>query len=317
MQTLKPSILPDNRKFVLYPLFAGLIVTGIGLLIGHVIMIVLPLIILAVFPGLPILFHLIFHLFVRIHIDVDRLVVRDYVGNRFVKYRSYQQICFGDIAYIYYLEKEINLLLTLRTVLKKFKIPAKEMDYTKRHLMERYGIPEGRFHAFERGSQKILTDYTATSVLMKLDEIYETYRIPKETRKEIKKGLKDDGNFNFEYLQDKLIEYPVGWQDLEDLRDEFAHIDTDTLSPFLLTKVRMARYQKAQRQRHGGGTLRLNTGLVLANEDGTQKVYLMHFHDLSEKDVLTLMQIIQNNNPEITYLMTKKERGRLRLNNSR
>lgn len=43
MRTLRPSVLPDNRKLVLYPLVIGLSVAATGVILGNPVVIVLPL----------------------------------------------------------------------------------------------------------------------------------------------------------------------------------------------------------------------------------------------------------------------------------
>jgi len=58
-------------------------------------------------------------------------------------------------------------------------------------------------------------------------------------------------------------------------------------------------------------TAKVDNALVLTNKDGTEKVYLMHFHDLSRQAWQSLMQDIKNHNPNITYLMTKSEYNNL------
>lgn len=308
IQILRPAILPDNRKLFFYPIIVGTAVSIAGVFLSNIIIIVLPLIILTVFPGLPIFFHLIFHLFVKIELLSDKLVIIDYVGNRFVKSKTRQEIHFSDICYIYYVGKEVNLLLNLKTKLKKFKIPAKETNYTKDNLFNRYTVPKDIFERFEKSSQKTLTDYTATGVLMKLDEIYNKYDVPNETRKNIQKELKDNCNFNPDYLKTALEKYTISSEDMASLYDEFSNINTDFLVPLLLTNINLARYQKAEKQRHGASvTARADNGLVLSNGDGTKKVYFMHFHNLSEKDLRRFVGTINARNPDVKYLVPKKE----------
>ena len=236
----------------------------------------------------------------------------DYIGDRFVRFKARQELAFSEICYINYLAKEINLLLNLRNKLKEFKIPAKETDYTKTNLINRYGISEALFEKFEKSSRKILTDYTATGVLMKLDEICNNYNVSKKTRDNIKKALKNDSNFNFQYLQTALCNYSINSQDLEYLNDEFTNINTDVLAPFLLTRVNLVKYQKAEKQRHGAHiTAKTDNGLVLSNEDGTKKIYFMRFHDLSERGLHRFMEIVKSKRPGVRFLMTKKEIERL------
>jgi hypothetical protein len=52
---------------------------------------------------------------------------------------------------------------------------------------------------------------------------------------------------------------------------------------------------------------RVDNALVFSNKDGTEKIYLMHFHDLSRDGRQSVMQDIKNHNPDITYFMTTSE----------
>ena len=307
-KTIRPSILPDNKKLVIYPLVVCLVIAGIGIIIKNPIVIILPLIVLAVFPGLPVFFHLLIHLFVKIELHPEKIVVKDYLGNNIVRSPRQQEMAYADIAYIYYLSKEINLLKNLRNKLKKFKLSPKEIDYTKENLAAKYAVPAEQIEKFEKNSQNILNDYTATAILMKLDDIYRKYNIPKSTAKNISRELQNDENFNFEHLRNRLKDYPVDIEDLDELKDELTNIKVDIIRTFLLTKVNLAKYKKVAGYRGGmSATAKVDNALVFANKDGTKKVYLMHFHDLSREGWKSLMQEIKNHNPNITYLMTKSE----------
>ena len=125
---------------------------------------------------------------------------------------------------------------------------------------------------------------------------------------DIQKELKDNSNFNPDYLKTALEKYTISSEDMASLYDEFSNINTDFLVPFLLTNINLARYQKAEKQRHGASvTARADTGLVLSNGDGTKKVYFMHFHNLSEKDLRQFVGTINTRNPDVKYLVPKKE----------
>ena len=307
-KTIQPSILPDNKKLVIYPLVVCLLIAGVGIIINNPIVIVLPLIVLAVFPGLPVFFHLLMHLFVKIELHPDKIVVKDYLGNNIVRPPFLQEMAYAEIAYIYYLSKEINLLQNLRNKLKKFKLWPKENDYTRENLVAKYAVPAEQIDSFEKSSQNILNDYTATAILMKLDDIYRKYNIPKETAKNISRELKNAEKFNYEYLRDSLKDYPIDIEDLNELKDELENIKVDIVRPFLLTKVNLSKYKKVAGYRGGiSATAKVDNALVFANKDGTEKVYLTHFHDLSRQAGQSLMQDIKDRNPNIIYLMTKNE----------
>ncbi len=310
IETLRPHILPDNRKVLYYLLAVGLSISAIGAAIKNPVMIALPLIMLAVLPGLPILFHLIWHLLVRIEIHPEKIAVIDYAGDRIVRAHSHQEMHFNDICYIYYARKEVDLLVNLRSKLRKFKIPAKETNYTRQNLTAKYGVPDDVICKFEEDSHKTLTDYTATAVLMKLEEIYDKHNVSKKTRQAIKKGLAIDENFNLEYVQDALTSYPITKQEIEELSDQFTEINVDILKPFLQTKADIVKYTKIQGTRSDYG-VKMNCTLVISNADGTQKLYLIHFHDLSQKDWRRLINEINIRKPGIKYLMTKKDLAHL------
>jgi hypothetical protein len=308
IKTIRPSVLPDNKKLVIYPLVVCLVIAGVGIIIGSLIVVVLPLIVLAVFPGLPIFFYLLIHIFVKIELYPQKIVVKDYLGNNIVRPGWLQEMAYADIAYIYYLSKEISLLSNLRSKLKKFKLSPKEFDYTKENLTAKYSVPFEKIEEFEKSSQNILNDYTATPILMKLNDICRKYNIPKDTAKNIRRELQNDENFNYEYLKDRLKDYSIGIEDFNELEDEFSNIKVDIVRPFLLTKVNLEKYKKVAGYRGGMSvTAKVDNALVFANKDGTEKVYLVHFHDLSRQSWQSLMQDIKSHNPNITYLMTKSE----------
>ena len=311
-KTIRPSILPDNKKLVIYPLVVCLVIAGIGIIFGNLIVIVLPLIVLDVFPGLPVFFHLLIHIFVKIELHPHKIVVKNYLGNNIVRPPCLQEMAYADIAYIYYLSKEISLLMNLRNKLKIFKLSPKENDYTKENLAAQYCVPAEKIENFEKSSQNILNDYTATAILIKLDDIYRKYNIPKKTAGSINRELKNDERFNYEYLRDRLKDYSVDIEDLSELKDEFSNINVDIVRPFLLTKVNLAKYKKIVGFRGGMSTTsKVDNALVVSSKNGTGKVYLMHFHDLSREGRQSLMQDIKNHNPNITYLMTKSEYNNL------
>ena len=107
-ETLRPAVLPDDKRVFSYPVFIGLTISVVGFFLDNNIMVVLPLIVLAVFPGLPVLFHLIYYLFVKVEILPDRLIITAYVSDRFVRFKTHQEITFSEICYINYLGKEIS-----------------------------------------------------------------------------------------------------------------------------------------------------------------------------------------------------------------
>ncbi|MEE8229458.1 MAG: hypothetical protein V3R69_06255 [candidate division NC10 bacterium] len=129
VRTLRPAIPLDKKKLVVYPLVVGPGAAATGLGLANPVMIALPLIILAVFPGPPVLLHAVYHLFVKFQIFGDRLAVIDHVSDPFVSSRGRQEIQFGSIAYCFYVDKEAHLLTNLLEKLKPHNVPQTETDY--------------------------------------------------------------------------------------------------------------------------------------------------------------------------------------------
>ena len=307
MRTLRPAILPNNRKFVTYPLVAGMAVAGTGAVLGNPIMAALPAILLAAFPGLPILFHSVYHFFVQFQILADRLVVIDRVSDPFVRTWGRHEIRFGEIEYCFYVDKEAHLLMNLLKKLKPYKVPTTEKDYRGENLLFKYQVPGSVLDEFERSSQKTLNDDTATGVILEVEKFCDRNNIPKEVKKEICKGLEKDEDLNFDYVQEKLSPYAVHRDELERLRDEFSGLDTSAMAPFLVTKIDLKKLSIIESTRHPHAGIGSRGGLVLSNKDGTKKVYLMHFRNLNRQDQRALAAAIRDRTNGVTYLMTQKE----------
>ncbi|MFQ5846828.1 MAG: hypothetical protein ACE5IQ_04040 [Candidatus Methylomirabilales bacterium] len=307
MRTLRPAILPDNKTLVVYPVVIGLGVAGVGIAIRNPVMSALPLIILAVFPGLPILFHAVYHFFVKFQVLGDRLAAIDYVSDPFVNSRGRQEIHFGDIAYCFYVDKEANLLLNLLKQLKRHNVPEIERDFRREHLLARYRVPEAVLDDFVQSSQKALNDVTTTGVILEVEEVCRRNHVPKKVRKEICKALETDPALHFESVQETLSPYPVDPKDLDRIRDKFSSLDAPVLSPFLMTKINLKKLRKIDESRHWQAAVKSRAGVVLSNTDGTRKVYLMRFRDLSRKDARDLMATVRDRTPGIKFLMTRKE----------
>jgi hypothetical protein len=307
VRRLRPPILPDNSKLVVYPLGAGLAVVGTGVVIGNPVVIALPLIILAVFPGLPVLFHSIYHFFVEYQVFPDRLAVRDRVSDPCVRSRGRQEIRFGDIAYCFYVDKEAHLLMNLLAKLKPYNVPPTETDFRRENLLATYRVPEQVIDAFERSSEQTLNDVTATGVILEVEDVCGRNGVPRRTTREICKALERDEHLSFDTLKERLHPYPVNPADLERIRDKFASLDTPEMNPFLVTKINLKKLKKIESSRYGNAGMRSRVGLVLSNKDGTSKVYLMHFRDLSRKDSRELIAAIRDRTRGVKFLMTRNE----------
>ena len=307
MRTLRPAILPDNKNLVLFPVLIGLGVASTGVALANPVVIALPLIILAVFPGLPVLFHLVYHLSVQFEVFPDRIVVIDRASDPFVRSRGRQEIEFGNIEYVFYVDKEAHLLMNLLKKLESYNVPVTENDYRREHLVTKYRVPESILDQFEQSSQKTLNDVTATGVLLEVEEVCERNKIPAKVTRSILKDLERAHVLEFDYVKEKLSPYSVNPNDLDRLRDELLSLDVPAPAPFLLTKINLKKLRNIESSRHWQAGVKSRAGLVLSNKDGTSKVYLMRFRDLSREDARELMSAIRDRSGDVKYLMTRRE----------
>lgn len=244
-----------------------------------------------------------------------KLIIKDYSPDSFLRVPFQllqiplrQEIFFKEIDCIFYLEKEYNLLLNYRDRLEKYRIARREMDYRRGHLVQKYGVPTQVIDAFERSSGKALNDYTATGVIMAVEEILDRYKIQKDEKKKIIKELKKTDDFDFAHVAGLLSPHAIAKSDLDNLKDTFSDLDTDALTPFLTTRLAVASLEWQESRRRGGAGLaaRINAVVVLSNQDGSKKVYLKRFHSLSRADWQKLIHIINKKKPGIRYLMSRQ-----------
>jgi hypothetical protein len=106
MHVYRPAVLPDNRRLVWYPLAICGLLSVVGRFTHILPLIVCPLLVVAIFPGLPIAFHAVFFLSVRITLQGHTFSVTDYAGDPFVSYPRRQKIALSDVAYVYHVAKE-------------------------------------------------------------------------------------------------------------------------------------------------------------------------------------------------------------------
>jgi hypothetical protein len=235
-----------------------------------------------------------------------KLVIKDYSLDSLLGIPFRQEILFTEIDFIYYLEEEFNLLLNYRHKLEKYEVARIEMDYRRENLVQRYGVPTHVIDAFEHSSQKILNDNTATEVLMAVEEILDRYKVQKGEKKQIIKNLKKTDNFDFEYVAQLLSPHAITQSDLDNLKDLFSNLEPDILTPFLTTKLAVAKLEKRARRHRGvPPAVRTNIVLVLSSGDGSGKIYLKHFHGLSRANWQKLIHIINEKKPGIRYLMSR------------
>jgi hypothetical protein len=197
IRVFRPALLPDNRRLVWYPLTICGILAILGYFFNNLALAVIPLLGVAVFPGIPIAIHSVFFLGVKITLYEDTLIVVDWAGDPFVSYPRRQEMALSRVAYVYHLQKEAEANMT---------------------------------------------------------------------------GT-------------------VPW------------------APFCNTYIKTKKYRAANANpRRTGAQARSDNGLVLSDKEGEDKVYIMHFHDLSKKDWQELARQIRKRKKDISFLMTDREK---------
>jgi hypothetical protein len=91
---------------------------------------------------------------------------------------------------------------------------------------------------------------------------------------------------------------------LQAARGSLQELDENVRKVFLKTKLNFSRYLKAENGLHGTtATARARLYLVLSNSDGSQKVYLSNFYDLSGTDSQRFLRTLKERNGDIQFLM--------------
>ena len=313
VKVFRPAVLGDSRTGKLVTLWA--VAAGAAAVLLFFVTKVVPLLVVPIFVvvivGLPLGFRGLYHLLVKVEVTEEKLILTDYLRdwlNSMVRLGVRQEISFSDIDVVYYAEKEAQLLYNLRRKVKQYGVEGREEDYTKQNLTARYNVPGQIFEEFEKSEQKSLTDYTATGVMMEVENICDKYEVGKKVRGEIKRGLKDDSNFNIEFVREKLGGYKIADADWAVLADEFGNIDADLVEALLRTKINVEKYARNERGGRGRDRMNIfvNVTVVFSNFEGTRKLYFMHFHRLARKDWQAIMQKINEKRPSIRYLMSKR-----------
>lgn len=108
MRVFRPALLPDDRRLVWYPLAVCGALAVTGYFLSNLPLTIIPLLVVAVFPGTPIAIHGVFFLSVKITVAGDTLIVVDWAGDPLVSYPRRQEIALSCVAYVYHLQREAD-----------------------------------------------------------------------------------------------------------------------------------------------------------------------------------------------------------------
>ncbi len=139
LQVLRPAILPDDNVFY-WVLAVEIIAVLVGMAFHNRGVALVALMFMGVLPGMPLFFHTVFHLSVKIEIFDDRFVITSYAGDNFVRFAHKQEMSFRDIAYVYYLEREIGALKSFCGHFRGVKDLKAEADFSFDSLAKKYSV---------------------------------------------------------------------------------------------------------------------------------------------------------------------------------
>lgn len=107
-QVFRPALLPDDGRLVWYPLAVCGALAVTGYFLSNLPLTIIPLVVAAVFPGIPIAIHGVFFLSVKITSHGDTLIVVDWAGDPLVSYPRRQEMTLSRVAYVYHLQREAD-----------------------------------------------------------------------------------------------------------------------------------------------------------------------------------------------------------------
>lgn len=157
LQVLRPAIWPDDNVFYwilaveTVALLAGVILHNPGVFFSS-------LGFMAVLPGMPLFFHTIFHLSVKVRIFDDRFVITSFAGDNFIKLAQRQELFFKDVAYVYYLEKEIEFLKAFCSHFEGLKNLKTEEDFTFHNISKKYNVTQEKYNEALQKVKKIFPE---------------------------------------------------------------------------------------------------------------------------------------------------------------
>jgi hypothetical protein len=140
LQVLRPAIWPDDKIIFYWVLAVEAAALLAGVIWHRPVAVFLSLVAMGILPGMPLFFHTIFHLSVKVEIFDGRFVITSYAGDRLIKLEKEQELLFKDIEYVYYLNREIEFLKAICRHFKGLKNLNTESDFSFNNLSKKYNI---------------------------------------------------------------------------------------------------------------------------------------------------------------------------------
>jgi hypothetical protein len=144
-QVLRPAVWPDDKKLFYWIIAGELAGLSASLFFHNVSLAFFFAVLIGLLPGMPLFFHAVFHFLVTVRVWGNNLSVTSYVPGAYVKTPRYQEASFSDIDYVYYLEREIELLKRLCRRFKGVRGLSTETDFTFGNLSKKYGVTRDEF----------------------------------------------------------------------------------------------------------------------------------------------------------------------------
>ncbi len=240
----------------------------------------------------------------RASLDPWGMYVTSYLSSPYVRIRGTQAIPFDEIAYVYYLRTEASLLLRLREMLKKHKLPASLSDYRRGYLEKEYLVDPKLWEEFDAEAKGTVRESALGGVHLALEELANRHEITIGVRKQVRDLVTQSEVPPYAQIEAILLPLGVDREEVEQLHHEYRGLEQLPMAPFMRTKLLVEKFRKTE------SSLRAMWGwwgLVFANHDGSFKLYFMHFHGLSKKDRKRLVAMVRERAPQAKFLMTERD----------
>ncbi len=200
-----------------------------------------------------------------------------------------QEIKYKDIQYVYFAEKEIYTVKSIKDKLGKYKISKYETDVRRDNLINKYKVPEDLIRKITDSKGVRFNENNVCAIIMFLEELETKYNIPEDVIKNIKIDISKTQNYSNKYFEDQLAEYNIKREDMAYLREQIKVMEVDIIDALCITYFSQVGYKELSNK------AKVDWTLVLSNKNGNKKAYITHFLDYSLEERKEILNKIKSN----------------------
>ena len=247
----------------------------------------------------------IYYITTKVVFEEDKIKTSnyDFISQVNILLNKKQEIKYKDIKYVYFAEKEIYTVKSIKEKLGKYKINKYETDVRRDNLIEKYKVPEDLIRKITDSKGVRFNENNVCAIIVFLEELEVKYNIPEDVIKNIKIDLSTTQNYSNKYFEDVLAEYNIKREDMAYLREQIRAMEVEIIAALCVTYFSLVGYNELSNKE------KVDWTLVLSNKSGSKKAYITHFLDynLNERKQI-LNQIKEKTNAKFLLdLDTLKE----------